>query len=77
MIAKLISKHIKNVEIILQGASKDPRDYIVSFDKLKSVYNYAPKFTLQFGIKEIINQLKKSNFINRNLYKDKLGNYKI
>ena len=77
MIAKLIKKYVKNVELILQGASKDPRDYIVSFDKLKKVYNYAPKFTLQYGIKEILNQLEKSNFINKNLYKDNLGNYKI
>jgi len=77
MIAKLIKKYVKNVELILQGASKDPRDYIVSFDKLKKVYNYAPKFTLQYGIKEILNQLEKSNFINKNLYKDNLENYKI
>jgi nucleoside-diphosphate-sugar epimerase len=77
MIAKLIKRHIRNINIILQGASKDPRDYMVNFDKLKKVYNYAPKFTLSYGVKEILNQLKKSNFINRNLYKDRLGNYKI
>ena len=77
MIAKLIQKHIKNINIVLLGASNDPRDYIVNFDKLKKIYNYAPKFSLKYGIKEFLNQLKRSNFINRNLYKDKLGNYQI
>lgn len=77
MIAKLIKKYIRDVQIILQGSSNDPRDYIVNFDKFKNAYNYKPKLTVEYGIREILNELKKSNFINENMYKDRLGNYKI
>ena len=58
-----IKKHIKDLKIILSNVSKDPdkRDYIVSNKKLEKT-GWKPKYSLDYGIKELIKKLKDSNF---------------
>lgn len=77
MIIKKIKKYIKNFKIILKPNSVDPRDYKVNFSKIKKIYNFQPKMSVEKGIKEILDKLKNKNFISIKKYKDKLGNYKI
>lgn len=58
-----IKKHIKGLKIILSNIAKDPdkRDYIVSNKKLEKT-GWKAKYSLDYGIKELINYLKDKNF---------------
>lgn len=58
-----IKKHVKDLKIIVSDIAKDPdkRDYIVSNKKLEST-GWKPKYSLDYGIKELINYLKDKNF---------------
>lgn len=42
----------------------DPRDYKVSFEKIKKILNFRPKYKVIDGIKEITKALKENIFIN-------------
>ena len=71
-IAKKIKKKIKSLKIINVKGMLDPRDYRVSFKKLYKVLKIKPKYSIDYGIKEVINYLKKKNIISKDI-----GNYKI
>jgi len=65
-IKKLIGGKIKYLK-----KSQDKRNYIVDFSKVKKVLKFKPKFSIEFGIREILKKIKTDiNF-------EKLGNYKI
>ena len=55
--------------------SKDRRNYIVNFSKIKKILNFTPKLTVSYGISEIIAQLKKKSIKESKL--NQFGNYKI
>ena len=40
-------------ELIIQEDLSDPRDYIVSFNKIKDELKYSPKITVALAAKEI------------------------
>ncbi len=58
-----IKKYIKDLKIIVSNIAKDPdkRDYIVSNKKLEKT-GWKPKYSLDYGIKELIHYLKDKNF---------------
>ena len=55
--------------------SKDKRNYIVDFSKIKKKLNFSPKYSVNYGIKEIMIFLKKNKL--KYLETQKLGNYII
>ena len=77
MIIDYITSKIKNTNIIYNQNDSDPRNYKVSFDKVKDVLGFEPEFSVEMGIVELIEKLKNnsfSNYLNQNhIY----GNYKI
>ena len=77
MVINKIKKYVKNFDIILQNDSADQRDYKVNFSKIKKVYNFKPTISIEQGIKEILNELRKGKFKKLSNFKDKLGNYRI
>ena len=60
---------------IRQSKSQDKRNYVVDFSKVKKILNFTPKYSVKYGVSEILKNLKleKKKKIN---YK-KMGNYKI
>jgi len=50
------------VKIKLVHKDEDPRDYRVSFDKIKDVLGYETSLSVQEGIKEIITALNRGDF---------------
>ena len=74
---KMISEMIKKIiggNINYLKKSKDRRNYVVDFSKVKKKLNFKIKFSIKYGIKEIIKDLKVNH---NNLYNTNLGNYKI
>ena len=58
-LAKLVQKHISSAEIVIQESKKDPRDYKVSFDKIKNRLHFKITKTVSDGIVEIVDEIKK------------------
>ena len=60
-----------------QEHGSDPRNYRVSFEKVKSVLGFEPKYTIKDGVEELVNAINNHVFDhvdeNRNFY----GNYEI
>lgn len=77
MVVNEIKKFFLNPKITIKRNDVDPRNYRVNFDKLKRMYKFKPTITLKKGIKEIFQALKDKNFLKKNKYPDRLGNYKI
>ena len=73
-ILKEITSNIseKNIKINYIKKSVDPRNYRVSFQKIKKILGFVPKYSLKYGIKEIILNINKCNFNSKNL-----GNFVI
>ncbi len=74
-IVKLIIKQMKKGKYIILKYSKDKRNYIVDFSKIKKKLNFSPKYSVNYGIKEIMIFLKKNKL--KYLETQKLGNYII
>ena len=77
MIVKKIKKYFSNFKLVIKENSTDPRDYRVDFSKIKKIYNFTPKFSVDSGIIEILKAIKNGKYKRLSSYKDKLGNYKI
>ena len=73
MIIERILKYIKSDKINYLEKGKDRRNYKVDFSKLKKKLNFNIKYSVDFGIQEIIQWLKKNKKLNFN----KLGNYNL
>ena len=72
-----IFNHIKKIlpgsNASFTGSGPDPRNYKVNFAKLSSIHQFEFK-NIDYGIKEIINELKENQSLRTDL---NLGNYKI
>jgi nucleoside-diphosphate-sugar epimerase len=73
-IARILKKRFKDLQIIINKNVKDKRNYKVDFGKIKKVLKFKSKYSLKYGILEIINFCKKNK--NFKLYKN-FGNYLI
>lgn len=72
-IIKRISKFLNTNCIKYLDKGKDRRNYRVDFSKVNKKLGFKPKYSIDYGIKEIINWLKK----NKKKKFSNLGNYKI
>ena len=71
-IAKKVQRIIKDLKIKNVKGVQDPRDYRVSFKKLHNKLKIKPKYSINYGIKEIINHLRKNNKLSKDI-----GNFNI
>lgn len=68
MIVDTIQKVIPDSKITYGANGSDPRNYKVSFNKVKSILGFEPEYNIETGIKELTEAL------NNGLYKDSLSN---
>jgi nucleoside-diphosphate-sugar epimerase len=77
MIVDEILKYIPKGRVKYEKQGNDPRNYKVSFKKVKNILGFDPAFSIADGIKELVDTLKiglySDSIINRNKY----GNYDI
>jgi len=77
MIVDTIASYIPEAKIKFGANGSDPRNYKVSFKKVKGTLGFEPKYTVKDGIEELINAFKigvySDSLANRNRY----GNYEI
>jgi len=62
MIYELLKKENPELKVKFVKQIDDPRDYKVSFEKIKNVLNFIPKYKVIDGIREIIAALKANIF---------------
>ena len=74
---KKIKKYIRIKNVRFVKKSSDYRNYKVNFSKMKKELDFVPKYSIDYGIKEIIKAMKNKKFITLNQSKDHFGNYKI
>lgn len=81
-LAKLVQKYLPETEIEIYELKKDPRNYRVSFDKIADKLHFKITKTVDYGIKEILEQIhngkldpKESEFSNMSRLTEKVKAY--
>lgn len=77
MIVDEVLKNISNSKVTYGAKGSDPRNYRVSFKKVKDVLGFEPRFTVEEGIKELVEALKVGLYSDSVKNPDKYGNYTI
>ena len=57
-LAEIIKEFITDIEIEIIKSKKDPRNYKVSFEKIKNSLNFEPKYTVRDSVIEILNDIQ-------------------
>jgi nucleoside-diphosphate-sugar epimerase len=74
-IVEEIIRIIPNSKFVFLKNDVDKRNYKVDFSKVKKELNFNTKYSVEFGVKEIIQSIKSGLFKNISL--EKFGNYNI
>jgi lipopolysaccharide/colanic/teichoic acid biosynthesis glycosyltransferase/nucleoside-diphosphate-sugar epimerase len=53
-LAEIVRAHVPQVEIEVLATATDRRDYRVSFDKIRHVLGFRPRFTVEAGVAELL-----------------------
>jgi len=77
MIVDTILEHIPDGKVRFGENGSDPRNYRVSFSRVKQVLGFEPQFTLHDGVKELITALEHGVFSDSTYNLEKYGNYSI
>ena len=77
MILDCITKNIDDCKIVFNQNDSDPRNYRVSFKKVKEQLGFEPMYSVEQGVEELIEALKMGLFSDSLVNKNKYGNYKI
>tara|TARA_B110000459_G_C16612905_1_gene497143 strand:- start:1055 stop:2056 length:1002 start_codon:yes stop_codon:yes gene_type:complete len=77
MLVELIGKHIENIKVVYKGDGFDRRNYKVDFSKVKQILDFTPKYSIEKGIIEILNEIDKGKFSDFEKNKINYGNYEI
>ena len=54
----MVAEIVANVQVAQQGEISDPRDYRVSFEKIRNTLGFEPEFTVAAGIREVAAAVK-------------------
>jgi nucleoside-diphosphate-sugar epimerase len=68
---------LPNAKVRYQEHGTDPRNYRVNFRKVRDILGFEPKYTVEFGVKELLNAIREHVFDRADLMRDFHGNYQI
>ncbi|MBC8226584.1 MAG: NAD(P)-dependent oxidoreductase [Gammaproteobacteria bacterium] len=77
MILSCILKRIPNGKVSFQKHGSDPRNYRVSFQKVESILDFEPRYTIEDGVNELIDAIDNHVFDNIDRNRNFYGNYEI
>jgi len=77
MIVETILEYIPDGIVEYKDKGSDPRNYRVSFEKVKKVLGFMPEYTVRDGIMELIDGLKVGIYADSLDDKNRYGNYEI
>ncbi len=77
MIVDTILEKVPDGKVKYKEHGSDPRNYRVSFEKVKSVLDFNPKYNIQDGINELIDAIDNHVFDNVDENINFFGNYEI
>jgi len=76
-IVELILKYLPKGQIKFKKEGHDPRNYRVSFKKVKNILKFKPKYTVSYGIKELLKKIRKKHFSEKKFNNKEYGNFVI
>lgn len=65
-VGELIQRIVPTAELIVLGADGDRRSYFVNFNKIQRVLGFTPKWTLEAGIRQIIEAFQNGSITDYN-----------
>lgn len=77
MIVEAILKHIPDAPVAYQEHGSDPRNYRVDFSKIRERLGFTPRYTVEDGIRELIQALDQDLFADVDDRTNFYGNYEI
>ena len=77
MIVDCILDQIPDGKVKYSTAGSDPRNYRVSFDRVKQVLNFEPNYSVQFGISELISAFNEGKYLDALDNPNDYGNFVI
>ncbi len=77
MIVDLIRKYVRQPQIEYKTKGSDPRNYRVSFSKVRELLNFEPRFTAEDSIRHLITAIENNLFSDVESRKNFYGNYYI
>ena len=77
MIVNEILKYYPEARVKYGKHGSDPRNYKVSFAKIKSVLGFEPLYSVPYGIEELIGAMKMGFYSDSSKNKNKYGNYAL
>ena len=63
-IAKLVSEEVHDTNVLYENNGDDPRNYRVSFDKIKNSLGFVPEYDVRQGIQELIEEIRKNSHLS-------------
>jgi len=77
MLIDQIKKKLPDAKVSYSENGSDPRNYRVTFDKVKNTLGFTPQFTIKDGIEELVEALEVGLYKDSIEDKNKYGNYSI
>ena len=77
MLINQIIEKLPQAKVRFSENGSDPRNYRVTFEKVKNVLGFEPKYTIQDGVEELVDALKIGLYKDSVSDKGRYGNYEI
>ena len=77
MLIDEIMTHLPNAKVTYSANGNDPRNYKVSFKKVRETLGFEPEYSIKDGVKELIEALDLGLYNDFTENKNKYGNYNI
>jgi nucleoside-diphosphate-sugar epimerase len=68
---------LPNAKVRYKEHGSDPRNYRVDFSKVRKVLGFEPKYSVQYGVAELLNAIENHVFDNADNARNFHGNYEI
>ena len=77
MLIDEILNRIPKANVSFSDNGSDPRNYRVTFEKVKNVLGFEPKYSIKKGVNELIDALEIGLYKDSIVNKIRYGNYKL